>query len=236
MPSTRSHTPSLVAVFGLFAVAVIAGVCLFLLADEVFERERTLPADAAAATFAAAHATQTLTTVMRFVSDCGKPLVVGVLSIPLALWLATAHSHRRLLAFTATMAGGALVNIAAKQHFHRLRPHSVLASAPGYSFPSGHALGATLFYGSLAYVLYFTFEHRQSARILAASSCFLMVLAVGASRIYLGVHYLTDVTAGWLAALCWLCICIGSTEAWVHARDRRRARAGARTTPASLAV
>ena len=57
--------------------------------------------------------------------------------------------------------------------------------------------------------------------------CVLVILCIGASRVYLGVHYLSDVLAGFAAGLCWVAVCLSGTEAWVRWRDWRRKRAGA---------
>jgi undecaprenyl-diphosphatase len=88
-------------------------------------------------------------------------------------------------------------------------------------------MGATLLFGSLAYVIYFSIDHSRRLRLLAVTLCVLMILCIGASRIYLGVHFLSDVLAGFAAGLCWVAVCLSGTEAWVRWRDWRRKRAAA---------
>jgi hypothetical protein len=122
------------------------------------------------------------------------------------------------------MAGGALLNFLLKLYYHRARPTSSLVLAHGYSFPSGHSMGSMCFFASLAYVIFFTIERRHVLRIVAAIACALSVLAIGASRIYLGVHYFTDVVAGYAAGLAWLAVCFTGVEAWVRWSDYRAAR------------
>jgi len=212
-----------------FLVALLAGWGFGRIADWVFESPATHAADRWAQRVAAAWASPGLTVFMRSASLVGKTWASALISLMVAGALLWARSHRRLYAFAATMIGGTLLNPALKVVFHRARPSGIaaLASAPGYSFPSGHAMGAMLLFGSLAYVIYFSIEHSRRLRLLAVTLCVLVILCIGASRVYLGVHYLSDVLAGFAAGLCWVAVCLSGTEAWVRWRDWRRKRAGA---------
>jgi len=212
-----------------FLVAVLAGWIFGGIADWVFDSPTTRAADSWAQRVAAAWISPGLTAFMRFASFVGKPQIVALISLTVMGVLLWARSHRRLYAFAATMIGGTLLNPALKLVFHRERPSGfpALGHAPGYSFPSGHAMGATLLFGSLAYVIYFSIDHSLRLRVLAVTLCTLMILSIGASRVYLGVHYLSDVLAGFAAGLCWVGVCLSGTEAWVRWRDWRRKRAAA---------
>jgi undecaprenyl-diphosphatase len=212
-----------------FLVAVLTGWMFGGIADWVFDAEATRNADRWAQQVAAAWVSPGLTAFMRFESFVGKTWMAALISMIVAGVLLWAGSHRRLYAFAATMIGGTLLNPALKAVFHRDRPSgfAALGHAAGYSFPSGHAMAATLLYGSLAYVIYFSIDHSRRLRILAVTLCALMILCIGASRVYLGVHYLSDVLAGFAAGLCWVAICLSGTEAWVRWRDWRRKRAQA---------
>ena len=92
--------------------------------------------------------------------------------------------------------------------FHRARPtlEHPLVELPSYSFPSGHALGGTVFYGFAA-VLLWSYVAPKVWRVVIATVVIVLVLMVGFSRVYLGAHYPTDVLAGFLegvaARLCW---------------------------------
>jgi undecaprenyl-diphosphatase len=116
-----------------------------------------------------------------------------------ALWF---RQRRRDAVFTATsFIGSALINIAAKHYYGRARPSlwESLAPETTFSFPSGHAMGSM----TLATVLVLlAWRTRWRGPVIAVSALF--VLAVGASRPYLGVHYPSDVLAGWAAALAWV--------------------------------
>lgn len=105
--------------------------------------------------------------------------------------------------------GGLLVNVLLKQLFQRARPvfEDPLLTLSTYSFPSGHTAGATLFYGMVtAYV----FSRTRSTRVrVACVVCWaLLVALVGFSRMYLGVHYFTDVVAAITWSLAWLAVCV----------------------------
>jgi undecaprenyl-diphosphatase len=78
--------------------------------------------------------------------------------------------------------------------------------------------------GSLALVVYYSIARHRGGRAAAVVLCMLLVVLVGGSRVYLGVHYLTDVLAGFAAGLAWICVCLSATEAWVRVRDWRRRR------------
>jgi len=212
-----------------FLVAVLAGWAFGGIADWVFDAPATRAADQWAQRVAAAWISPGLTAFMRFASFVGRTWMAGLISVVVAGVLLRAGSHRRLYAFAATMIGGTLLNPALKAVFHRDRPSgfAALGHAAGYSFPSGHAMAAALLYGSLAYVIYFSIDHSHRLRLLAVTLCALMTLSIGASRIYLGVHYLSDVLAGFAAGLSWVGICLSGTEAWVRWRDWRRKRASA---------
>ena len=212
-----------------FLVAVLAGWGFGRIAGWVFGSETTLHADRWAQEVAARWRSPALTAFMRFVTHFGKLWVLTVLSLSVGGALLWARSHRRLYAFAATVVGGAILNPALKEVYRRARPSGIdwLGTAHGYSFPSGHAMGATLLFGSLAYVIYFSIDHSRRLRVLAVTLCGLLTLVIGMSRVYLGVHYLSDVVAGFAAGLCWLAVCLSGTEAWVRWRDWRRKRAEA---------
>jgi undecaprenyl-diphosphatase len=113
-----------------------------------------------------------------------------------------------------------------KQGFRRDRPffEDPLATASSFSFPSGHALVSLAVYGSLALVVArHTRSRRRAAAILAVAA--IWILAIGFSRLYLGVHFLSDVLAGYAAGAAWLALLYVSIE--VRGRYTSRYRASA---------
>jgi undecaprenyl-diphosphatase len=151
------------------------------------------------------HAAPSLTEAMRVATAFGDGLtltaVCGAASV--ASWV---NGHRRAALFMATAAVGAglLCNVL-KLLFERERPSEVfrLVSASSYSFPSGHSMASASSYGALAIVL--GRSHRNWRHVVVALAI-LIVLSVGVSRVYLRVHYVTDVLAGWLLGLSWLVV------------------------------
>jgi len=110
-------------------------------------------------------------------------------------------------------AGGQGVVYGLKALFHRARPEATFASL-GYSFPSGHAFAAVTLYGMLAYWLMQRAE--PSHRIWIGSGAALLILLIGFSRVFLGVHYLSDVAAGFAAGLPWLWGCLALPAYYVR--------------------
>jgi undecaprenyl-diphosphatase len=206
-----------------FVAALIAAWAFALVAQRVVLAPGGLPSDDWARDLVEALGRPSLTRVMRTVTVLGNGWVLSVLSLLVAAWLRSQGSRRRLFTFLAIMIGGGLLNWALKLAFARARPSWAMVALPGgYSFPSGHAMGSMLFFGSLGYVLYFTVERGRTWRWLAAAACGLAAAMVGASRVYLGVHYLTDVVAGFFAAICWMGVCLAGTTGWARWRGGRR--------------
>lgn len=144
----------------------------------------------------------TFFTIMTLIgTPAGLCIIAGIAVVFLIMerrwkWIA-------YLAFT-TIVGG-LLNLQLKTWFARARPElaEALRDAHGYSFPSGHAMGSTFVFGALAY-LAFRVLHRWRWRAAALSLACTMTIAIATSRIYLGVHWISDVGAGIAAGLIWL--------------------------------
>lgn len=119
--------------------------------------------------------------------------------------LALVVAKRYWAAFRVVFASGVggLVILGLKAIFARQRPEAQVIEATGYSFPSGHAFASTVFYGMMVYLVW-RLTDKTWVRVLAAVLGLLMAVIVGLSRVYLNVHFLTDVLAGWLAGGAWL--------------------------------
>lgn len=155
-----------------------------------------------------------VTTVMRLASavggTAGRLALVAVVLLPL-LWFGW---RRSALWFGATIAGGTLLNLGLKQIFAAPRPDLLphLDIVHTYSFPSGHAAGNMMFFGAVAIL-----AGGRLAFIAAAA----MIALIGVSRVWLGVHWPSDVTAGWIEGLGWLVFC----GVWLPARGGQQKRA-----------
>ena len=112
--------------------------------------------------------------------------------------------RRAAIWLLVTLAGATVLSLALKSAFHRPRPTPFFGAVPHtYSFPSGHSMFSFCFYGVLAGLLTARIESRP-LRILIWIVAAALVLSIGLSRIYLGVHYPSDVLAGYLAGAIWV--------------------------------
>lgn len=207
-----------------FIIAFI-GIILFVeISDELLEMEDIQVLDSYGRQLAQTFSGPGFTRVMKGITFLGELWTVMVLSALTSLILYLKHSHRRLYTFVAVMGGGGLLNLLLKLAFARDRPdiEEALIRVHGYSFPSGHAMGAALFFGGLGYVLFFSVKRNFLPRFIGVGFCVVAAFLIGFSRIYLGVHYTSDVLAGFLAGITWTAICIFSTEAWIRWRNMRR--------------
>jgi undecaprenyl-diphosphatase len=142
---------------------------------------------------------------MRVLTMFGGPLVLFSLSLVVGLGFYAKRKYRAMTLFVATMAGSSLLNIVLKLSFHRTRPLPFFDTEipTSFSFPSGHALMSFCFYSSMA-ALISAGSNSRTFRIVVWALAALLIAAVGVSRIYLGVHYPTDVVAGYTAAFIWV--------------------------------
>lgn len=155
----------------------------------------------------AAHAwaSPSVTAFMAAITHLGSAAVIAPLAV--ATWAIFATSRRRRAAWQLawTMAGSVVLENGLKLAFHRMRPEPFfgLAAPETYSFPSGHMLFSACFYGAVAAILAAGAGGRFS-RIAIWTMATGLVAVIGSSRIYLGMHYPSDVLGGLLAATFWL--------------------------------
>lgn len=138
---------------------------------------------------------------MLLASELGYLWGVVPLAVAVLLGLLALGRVRRATYFALAVGGSAALNLVAKAVFARERPSLWLPLAPehSYSFPSGHAMGAMSLCAAIVLMLWFT-RWRWPALVLGLA----FTAWVGASRVYLGVHYPSDILAGWAAALAWV--------------------------------
>lgn len=138
----------------------------------------------------------------------GNGTTLGFIGVVVGVALLLTRYRTLALGWGFTLVGAGVLNVVLKASFHRVRPE--YAKIGGWSFPSGHAMGSFVAYGMLAY-LGAVFLPRLAAQLVAIG-LLLLVLLIGFSRIYLGVHYFSDVIAGYSAAVVWLAVCISGIE------------------------
>ena len=157
---------------------------------------------------------------LAWVTELGNVDVLMVLGILVTLALLLARRFLLAGLWVFTVVGNGLLIRVLKDVFQRTRPlhEHGFAIETGFSFPSGHAAGSLVFYGMLAYLLLVLCRPRWHRAIVIAAG--VLIGVVGASRVLLQVHYLSDVCAGYALGLSWLALCIGTGE-WL--RTTRRA-------------
>ena len=218
----RLHPKTYLGVHGLVGL-VIAAACtwaFFAMADEVPEKGMMVRIDLAVTNWLQAHGTEKGEAIFSAISLLGAPILVTLLVVT-AIVLLVRRDWRHLTALAVTCGGGEVLNAVLKLVFRRARP-SVASEfkAMSWSFPSGHAMDSLIAYGLLSYWLVSRFPRARTAAIVAFA---ILVGAIGYARIYLGVHYLSDVIAGYSAGFIWLTACITGYE---FAERRRVGPAG----------
>lgn len=149
-------------------------------------------------------ATPALTAWMERASFFGSVLFLASASAALCVVFLIIRWRRAASWLAIAMVGAAVLNVVLKEVFHRPRPEAFFGVEPrSYSFPSGHALASLCFYSVLAGLLSTRLPQR-AVRVILWIAAIVIVAAIGVSRIYLGVHYPTDVIAGYLAAAVWV--------------------------------
>ncbi len=163
-----------------------------------------LPGDLAVTTVLQNLQAPWLTTLMLLISWVTTPELWSVVLLAVGLWL---YERRRYAesVFLLMLTLGNLLGIILKYVIHRARPSDalvqVLTYAPGQSFPSGHAMGIMLLVGGFLAFLPSSLRRHRNAVILLS---LILIVLVGISRIYLGVHWISDVIAGYVFGLLWL--------------------------------
>jgi len=160
------------------------------------------------------HGWPALVTGLEVISWFGWPLWLGVVVTTGSAYAAWRGRWRLAVYLVVTVVGGSLVDTGVKLAVNRPRPvvDHPLDTAFGTSFPSGHAMASTLTYGDLLFAFVPMIPRR--GRTLAIASALAVVLAVGCSRLLLGVHFVSDVVGGYLLGLAWLLAATAVFEIW----------------------
>ncbi|PYK33785.1 MAG: hypothetical protein DME54_10895 [Verrucomicrobia bacterium] len=161
------------------------------------------------ATWFHAHLTRTFVTVLRAFTDFGSSEWIGIILFFVVLFFVWKRSWPSLVTLIVAVPGGMLLNELVKVLVHRHRPFvdGPFVDWSGYSFASGHTIGATLLYGQLLLFILPGMKVRHWRR-LTVFSAVLLVALVGFSRIALGAHFLTDVLAAIVFGITWLALCL----------------------------
>jgi undecaprenyl-diphosphatase len=214
------------ATFGIF---ILAGAAITLGGTYAFAKfaghvtsGRTQAFDESVLTWIGQHRSPSLEPIMLEITFLGTGTVVLAIVAVSALFLSlTRHQYSAALLLISTI-GGVLLNNLLKTGFDRPRPQIFEwgSHALTSSFPSGHAMSAAVVYGTVAY-LAARLQKRHLHRVLTLLVAGILILLIAATRLYLGVHYPSDVLAGIIIGLAWASFCMATLEALqVYARKR----------------
>jgi len=175
------------------------------------------------ATWFHAHLTRTFAAVLRVFAEFGSGEWIALVLACLVLFFIWKRWWPSLVTLVVAVPGGMLLNEWLKLAVHRQRPFVAgpFVDWSGYSFASGHTIGATLLYGQLLLFVMPALKTRNW-RILTTSGAVLLIAVVGFSRIALGAHFLTDVLAGIILGIAWLLVCFVVVRR-MHQRNFRSA-------------
>lgn len=186
---------------GVFSAALVA----FIFIAEMVFHGNTHDFDANVFNFIALHVSDIHTDIMRFFTFLGTHIFLIPANLLLTAWFLFIRKRRwNSIKIPAVALGSLLLMIVLKLIFHRERPLTpLLAQAKGYSFPSGHALMSVTFYGLLIFIVWQSSKPVWVKWFLSALF-FLLIIIIGISRVYLRLHYASDVLAGFCIGLMWL--------------------------------
>jgi membrane-associated phospholipid phosphatase len=200
-------------------IYILAGLMLsffslnmfFELSEDLMEQER-FRFDQVIIQYVSNIRTGTITEVMKFITFLGGKTILTLLLIGSLIWLIVKRkNYWGAIFYIIAVAGGGLLNLGLKHWFGRIRPENSLIVEQGFSYPSGHAMGSLIYYGFLGYLLVRS-QRGKSIKVSLSMAFIALILLIGFSRIYLGVHYPSDVLAGFSAGTVWLLLCIGGRE------------------------
>lgn len=156
--------------------------------------------------------------VMIVISELGYGYLYWAIILTVLLTLAFYRRRLEITGMLVCLGGATFLNFLLKHLFERSRPELFrVVEAAGYSFPSGHAMVSLCFYGMLAFLIARHLQHWRW-RMVVSTLAVTLVAAIGISRVYLGVHYPTDVVAGYTAGAMWLAFCISLLMWWERER------------------
>ncbi|MBE9185469.1 phosphatase PAP2 family protein [Microcoleus sp. LEGE 07076] len=216
-----SKIRSLISIIRLggLGVAALAMWGFATIAEEVLEKE-TYAFDKSILLYLRSLHDPVRDRIMLALTFFGEPNLLLMLSVSLGIMLWVRQHRSEAITIAITGAGAVGLNMLLKQIFARDRPQlwERAVEVKFYSFPSGHAMISMVVYGLLGYLLGSRFPKQ---RWLIYSLTVVLIAAIGLSRLYLGVHWPTDIIAGYIAGFVWLLACIFSLEVWKQFHDYR---------------
>ncbi len=195
-----------------FAIIVGAALAFSEIAEEIGEGAEIVRFDESLALAIGRNTAPAVIHVFAALTHLGDTLTLTLLCLIVASVLVAIDRQRLAFGWVLALAGNGILNATLKQVFERVRPLHLAGSVqvPGWSFPSGHSSGAVVAYGMLAYLLTLVVPARWHLPIVAAAAA--IAFTVGSSRIFLQVHFASDVASGFLSGSAWLAVSVLSIE------------------------
>ena len=200
-------------------VLLVASAVFAVIAATVARHDPILQRDLQVLVWLHTHGSPVFSAFLLAISYLHSTIGIAVFTVILGAALAQRRKWYWVLALGLSVGGGMLLNTLLKLAFHRQRPvwDDPLLTLTTNSFPSGHAAAATLFYGFLS-VYVVSHVKELSLRVACVAASILMVALVAFSRMYLGVHYLSDVLAAISISTAWLVLCLWGVRTYSNKR------------------
>ncbi|HEY9190266.1 MAG TPA: phosphatase PAP2 family protein [Sulfurovum sp.] len=187
----------------IIGVNLLGSYLFAKMAEDVIEKEYVVVIDRWISMHINAVQTPLFNTVMLALTNFNGTIGISVFSAGMVLWFLSKKWYEELWFYLVSVVGANAAFVTVKMIVQRLRPDSELLSLSTYSFPSGHATMAT----AMAMAVYFIFSqrvHRVSVRVCLLALCISWIVLISFSRVYLDVHWLSDVIAGIGLGLFWV--------------------------------
>jgi undecaprenyl-diphosphatase len=195
-------------------LASLAGLVLFaIIAEAVVHLDRITEWDIRALQWLHSGTSPLGIEFFTAVSLFGAPLFLGCLGLIVAVFLIRKQQWNYLAGWCVALIGGETLESVLKLLIQRPRPENAASSLAHftYSLPSGHAMTSMIAYIMLSYVLVTIWKPGRTWRIGIVATATLLLIGIGFSRVYLGVHYVSDVVAGFAGGTFWVFLCISAT-------------------------
>ena len=215
MPETWNFIKSRFSAGEWYGLNLTMGIIFLVLAlisfgeivEDLIDKETLFYLDFRIQRFIEGVITPDVTRFMVDITNLGGVYLALFVTCAMTLYLLYKRYWWELFNIFLVIGGGETVLVLLKLLFHRPRPTLQLLMAHGYSFPSGHAFSAVIVYGFLIYITWKLIKS-EALRLIIFSAAILLIILIGISRVYLNVHWLTDVLGGYAAAFVWLVFCI----------------------------
>ncbi|AMX00337.1 phosphatase PAP2 family protein [Rummeliibacillus stabekisii] len=198
----KGHLLSAILI-GLVSLIGFSCMAILISAQKIVRFDQTL------ISFIRGFESHTLTSIMKFFTFIGSfPVVLVLFLIASYILYCVLRCRAEVFLLGTVILGTQVINQVLKIFFHRARPDfHLLIDVGGYSFPSGHAMSAFAFYGILTFIFWRHIPNRFGRTTIVLFSS-ILILIIGTSRIYLGVHYPSDIIGGYFVSSIWLTIVI----------------------------